>query len=148
MSGIVHESILHGVSNTTSLSNDDRLSIIDLLARYARCLDSGDLEGYVQNFATDGTLFGTHVGHAQIRDYVRQVIARRDADPSRRMHFVGIPVIDGDAERATAHSYLLWIQTGAESPISAAAEYVDSVVKVNGRWVFESRALTRLAGRA
>jgi hypothetical protein len=142
------EVILHGMSNTTALSTDDRLSIIELIARYARCLDSGDLEGYVQNFAPDGVLFGTHVGHAQIREYVGEVIARRNADPSRRMHFVGIPVIDGDAERATAHSYLLWIQMGAESPISAAAEYVDSLVKLNGGWVFESRVLTRLAGRA
>jgi hypothetical protein len=141
------EAILRGMANTTTLSTDDRLGIIDLLARYARCLDSGDLEGYVQNFAPAGVLFGAHVGHAQIREYVRQIIARREADPSRRMHFVGIPVIDGNAERATAHSYLLWIQTGAESPISAAAEYVDSLVKLNGRWVFESRALTRLAGR-
>jgi hypothetical protein len=64
------------------------------------------------------------------------------------MHFVGWPVIDGNGERATVHSYLLWIQTGAESPISAAAEYADTVVKVNGRWVFESRTLTRLAGRS
>ena len=67
---------------------------------------------------------------------------------NKATHFVGIPVIDGDAERATAHSYLLWIQMGAESPISAAAEYVDSLVKLNGGWVFESRVLTRLAGRA
>jgi hypothetical protein len=29
----------------------------------------------------------------------------------------------------------------------AAAEYVDTVVKLNGRWAFRSRALTRLAGR-
>jgi hypothetical protein len=120
---------------------------MDLVARYARCLDSGDLDGYVDNFAPDAVLFGDHVGHAQIREYVGGIIERRNADPSRRMHFVGSPVIDGDAERATVHSYLLWIQLGAESPISAAAEYVDTVVKLNGRWVFASRSLTRLAGR-
>jgi hypothetical protein len=135
------------MTSTTPLTTDDRVSITDLLARYARCLDSGDLDGYVANFAPDGVLFGAHVGHAQIRDYVAQVIARRSGDPSRRMHFVGSPVIDGDAEHASVHSYLLWIELGAESPISAAAEYVDSVVKLNGRWVFQSRALTRLAGR-
>jgi hypothetical protein len=121
---------------------------MDLLARYARCLDTDDLDGYVDNFAPDAVLFGTHVGHAQIRDYVGQVIRRRKTDPSRRMHFVGFPAIDGDGERATVHSYLLWIQMGAESPISAAAEYADTVVKRNGRWVFESRALKRLAGRS
>jgi hypothetical protein len=121
---------------------------MELLARYARCLDSGDLDGYVSNFAPDGNLFGIHVGHAQIREYVGQVIQRRTADPARRMHFVGFPVIEGNGRRVTVHSYLLWIQLGAASPISAAAEYADECVKLNdGRWVFQSRALTRLAGR-
>jgi len=130
-----------------TLSTDDRVAIGDLLARYARCLDAGDLEGYVANFAPDAVLFGSHVGHAQIRDYVGQVIERRAADPARRMHFVGSPVVDGDAESATAHSYLLWIQLGAESPISAAAEYTDTLVKRDGRWLFQTRTLNRLAGR-
>ena len=134
------------MTNAAPLSNDDRIAIVDLLARYARCLDSGDLEGYIHNFAADAVLFGAHTGHAQIRDYVGQVIARRATDPHRRMHFVGIPVIEGNAERATAHSYLLWIQLGATSPISAAAEYVDTLVKLDGRWVFQTRTLNRLAG--
>jgi hypothetical protein len=129
------------------LSTADRVSIMELIARYARCLDSGDLDGYVNNFAPDGILFGNHVGHAQIREYVGQVIQRRNADPARRMHFVGFPTIDGNAQRATVHSYLLWLQLGAESPVSAAAEYADTCVKQNGRWVFETRAITRLAGR-
>jgi hypothetical protein len=135
------------MATASRLSTADRVSIMDLIARYARCLDSGDLDGYVNNFAPDGTLFGTHVGHAQIREYVGQVIQRRSGDPSRRAHFVGSPVIDGNNQRATVHSYLLWVQLGAESPVSAAAEYNDICIKLNGRWVFESRALTRLAGR-
>jgi SnoaL-like domain len=134
------------MTHVSPLTSDDRVSITDLLARYARCLDSGDLDGYVHNFAPDGVLFGAHSGHSAIRAYVSQVIARRAADPSRRMHFVGVPVIDGTGERASVHSYLLWIQLGAESPISAAAEYLDTVVKLGDRWVFESRTLNRLAG--
>jgi hypothetical protein len=120
---------------------------MELLARYARCLDSGDLDGYVRNFAPDGNLFGSHIGHPQSREYVGHVIERRKADPSRRMHFVGFPVIEGNGQRVTVSSYLLWIQLGAESPVSAAAEYADECVKLHGRWVFQSRALTRLAGR-
>src|SRR5262249_40816629 len=108
----------------------------------------GDLDGYVHNFAADAVLFGAHTGHTQIREYVSQVIGRRAADPRRRMHFVGAPVIDGNSERARAHSYLLWIQLGAEPPISAAAEYTDTLVKLDGRWVFQTRTLTRLAGRS
>jgi len=135
------------MSTSAQLSIEDRVSIMELLARYARCLDSGDLDGYVNNFAPDGVLFGNHVGHGQIREYVGQVIERRSADPSRRMHFVGFPVIEGNAQHVTVHSYLLWLQLGAESPVSAAAEYVDECIKLNGRWVFKTRAITRLAGR-
>ena len=129
------------------LSIDDRVMIADLIARYARTLDSGDLEGYVNNFAADGVLFGAHTGHDAIRAYVRTVIDRRAADPNRTRHFVGAPTVDGDGERATVHSYLLWIKEGADSPISEAAEYSDVVVKRDGRWVFQSRTLTRLAGK-
>lgn len=126
---------------------DDRVSIMDLLARYARCLDSGDLDGYVSLFTPDAVLFDAHVGQAAIRAYVEQVMRRRAADPARRMHFVGAPTIDGTNQRATVHSYLLWVQLGAESPVSAAAEYVDTCVKHEGRWLFASRSLTRLAGK-
>jgi hypothetical protein len=63
------------------------------------------------------------------------------------MHFVGLPVVDGNGATATAHSSLLWIQLGAESPISAAAEYTDTLVKQAGRWLFKTRTLNRLAGR-
>src|SRR5207244_3834389 len=110
-------------------------------------LDSGDLEGYVANFAPDGVLFEAHRGHEAIRTYVRTVIERRTADPNRTRHFVGAPTIDGDSERATVHSYLLWIKENAESPIQEAAEYNDIAVKLDGKWVFQSRKLTRLAGK-
>ena len=42
------------------MSADDRLDIMDLIARYAYTLDSGDLDGYVNNFAPDGVLFESH----------------------------------------------------------------------------------------
>ena len=128
------------------LTADDRILITDLLARYARCLDSGDLDGYMSLFTEDAVLFGVHTGHHNIRAYVEQVMQRRAVDPARRMHFVGLPTIDGDAERATVHSYLLWIQLGADAPVCAAAQYDDTCVKQAGRWLFDTRALTRLAG--
>jgi uncharacterized protein (TIGR02246 family) len=136
-------------SLVAELSIEDRVMITDLIARYARTLDSGDLDGYVRNFAPDGVLFEAHRGHDAIRSYVAGVIARRQADPNRTRHFAGAPTIDGagDTEHATVHSYLLWITEGAELPIHEAAEYNDVVVKHDGRWVFESRALTRLSGR-
>ena len=129
------------------LSIEDRVMITDLIARYAHTLDSGDLDGYVRNFAPDGVLFEAHRGHDAIRTYVAGVIARRQADPNRTRHFAGAPTIDGDSERATVHSYLMWITEGAELPIHEAAEYNDVVVKRDGRWMFQSRVLTRLSGK-
>ena len=39
------------MTERTRLSAEDRLDIMDLIARYAYTLDSGDLDGYVNNFA-------------------------------------------------------------------------------------------------
>jgi hypothetical protein len=142
------------MSESKRLSADDRLDIMDLIARYAYTLDSGDLDGYVNNFAPDGVLFETHRGQGQIREYVSLLMRQGRAGPLpggdvAYRHFVGSPVIDagGDGTTATVHSYLLWVNMGADPPVSSAAEYTDECVKLDGRWLFQSRSLRRLAGR-
>jgi uncharacterized protein (TIGR02246 family) len=140
------------MTERTRLSADDRLDIMDLIARYAYTLDSGDLDGYVNNFAPDGILFEQHVGRDKIREYVAMLMRQgragplTDGDVASR-HFVGSPVIDGGNDRATVHSYLLWVNAGSDPPVSAAAEYTDECVKLDGRWYFQKRSLRRLAGR-
>ena len=125
------------------LSAEDRLGIIDLVARYARCLDSGDLDGYVGLFTSDALLFGEHRGQDSIRAYVDTVMRRRTTEAAPRKHFVGLPTIDGTSERVSVHSYLLWVRFGSDSPAAGAAEYQDECVKIDGRWLFRSRVLTR-----
>ena len=56
-------------------------------------------------------------------------------------------MIDGAGSHVTVHSYLLWVNMGTDPPVSSAAEYTDECVKLDGRWVFQSRSLRRLAGR-
>jgi len=134
------------------LSAEDRLDVMDLIARYAYTLDGGDLDGYVNNFAPDGVLFEAHRGREAIRSYVAMLMRERRAGPLPNgdvayRHFVGSPVIDGADDRATVHSYLLWVNMGSDPPVSAAAEYTDQVVKLDGRWFFAARSLRRLAGR-
>jgi hypothetical protein len=141
------------VSESKRLSADDRLDIMDLIARYAYTLDSGDLDGYVNNFAPDGVLFEQHRGQAEIREYVRMLMRQGRAGPLPSgdvayRHFVGSPVIDGAGDKAIVHSYLLWVNMGTDPPVSSAAEYTDECARVDGRWVFQSRSLRRLAGRA
>src|ERR1700694_5204063 len=126
------------MSEGSRLTADDRLGIMDLIARYAYTLDSGDLDGYVNNFAPDGVLFERHRGQAQIRAYVRMLMDQGRAGPLPNgdvayRHFVGSPVIDGNAGNAgtaTVHSYLLWVNMGSDPPVSSAAEYTDQCVKL------------------
>jgi hypothetical protein len=139
-------------ASAARLSADDRLDIMDLIARYAHTLDSGDLDGYVSNFAPDGILFEQHRGREAIRAYVAMLMQQGRAGPLpsgdvARRHFVGAPTIDGQDGHASVHSYLLWVNMGADPPVSAAAEYFDQCVKLDGRWYFQSRVLHRLAGR-
>jgi uncharacterized protein (TIGR02246 family) len=140
------------MTTTNRLTADDRLDIMDLIARYAYTLDSGDLEGYVNNFAPDGVLFEDHRGREAIREYVGMLMRNGRAGPLPNgdvayRHFVGSPVIDGGGDRATVHSYLLWVNMGSNPPVSAAAQYTDQVAKLEGRWYFASRSLRRLAGQ-
>ena len=116
---------------------------MDLVARYARYLDSGDLDGYVSLFTPDAVLFGEHNGRDNIRAYVATVMQRRAGDPAVRKHFVGLPTIDGTSERVTVHSYLMWVRFGSDSPAAGAAEYIDECVKRDGRWLFQTRVLQR-----
>jgi uncharacterized protein (TIGR02246 family) len=137
---------------SSRLSAEDRLDIMDLIARYAYTLDQGDLDGYVDNFAPDGVLFEDHRGRDAIREYVAMLMRQGRAGPLPNgdvayRHFVGSPVIDGAGDRATVHSYLLWVNMGSSPPVSAAAEYTDQTVKLDGRWYFASRTLRRLAGQ-
>jgi uncharacterized protein (TIGR02246 family) len=140
------------MTERTRLSAEDRLDIMDLIARYAYTLDSGDLDGYVNNFAPDGVLFAQHKGRDEIRAYVAMLMRQGRAGPLpdgdvAYRHFVGSPVIDATNGRVIVHSYLLWVNMGSEPPVSAAAEYTDECVKLDGQWFFQSRVLRRLAGK-
>jgi hypothetical protein len=126
---------------------------MDLIARYAHTLDSGDLDGYVAQFAPDATLFERAHGRDAIRTMVANLYKEGRAGPLPNgdvayRHFAQAVTIDGvDDSHANVHSYLLWVNMGNEPPVSSAAEYLDEVVKIDGQWYFQTRKLNRLAGR-
>lgn len=118
----------------------DRLAIMEMLARMARCLDSRDLEGYVQSFTTDAVLFGKYAGQSAIRAYVSGIMERRSAEGIRSLHFVGIPTIEERDGQVHVYSYLLRGRMGAMPPIDVAAEYADECVRANGEWRIHRRS--------
>jgi uncharacterized protein (TIGR02246 family) len=139
------------MSGGARLAAEDRLEIIELMVRYTRAVDTGDLEAYVNNFAPNAVLFSRHHGREAIREFMGQVMRDGRAGPLANgdvvfRHFAGQPVIDWDGSVATVHSYSLWINLGPNPPITAAAEYTDTCIKNDGRWVFQTRDFKRVAG--
>jgi uncharacterized protein (TIGR02246 family) len=127
----------------TALTAEDRLDIIDLLARYAWAIDTGDVEGYVACFTSDAVVSmrgAINTGHEAIRAYVTSVVTRPEF-PGRQHHH-GEVRIEGDGERCRVKSYSTISQRfeGGETKVMFAGQYRDVVVKQGGRWLFAERA--------
>lgn len=130
-----------------ALSTQDRLDVMDLVARYAECVDSGDAAGYAGLFAADGVVehsAGSVSGREAIHDWVA-TLAKEDrvGKNSRLKHIMGLPVIRGDGEKATARTYVTiprHLDSG-EIVIRLAGTYFDDCVKVDGTWLFAKRVI-------
>ena len=122
------------------LSTQDRLDILDLYARQAWALDTGDVDGYVDVFAPDAVLdlANKHQGHAAIRRFAEAFWAN-DVGVMGSQHHVDQVVLEGDGERATARAYVTrtYRMSGRGRnnilPIWQGY-YADTLVKVDGRW--------------
>jgi uncharacterized protein (TIGR02246 family) len=131
-----------------TISAEDKLAIMQLIADYAYMLDSGDLDGYVNNFAPDGVFeprsgYFRHEGREAIRKYVGYLMEIGQAGPSgvRMHHFMGIPSIHGDSEHAHAETYLVVLGQLESNPVEVPMVdlYIDDLVKIDGRWHFQKR---------
>ena len=131
----------------SSLSAEDRLDLIDLVARYAECVDSGDAQSYAALFTADGVVehsAGSVHGREEIQAWVA-VLASEDrvGKNSRLKHIMGLPVIRGDGDRATARTYVTIPRhmDSGEIVIHLAGTYFDDCVKQDGQWLFAKRVI-------
>jgi hypothetical protein len=134
----------------------DYENIRQLLARYCFCLDFQDHDGFVACFSPDGSFeasmsaqAGIHKGADELRKFAAGV---GEITQGHSRHNVSNIVIQGDAEAATAASYLI-VTHDYGMPIGAAAFhkeptqigfstsgiYFDQLVKLNGGWLFAKR---------
>jgi 3-phenylpropionate/cinnamic acid dioxygenase small subunit len=132
----------------------DREDIEALLWRYARALDTLDADAYVAVYTEDGEFASgsnSSKGHAALRamiDGVKKSQTERAASsgqPSPPMfHMTTDSWIEFiDADHARHHSYWLTV-FGASGPgtvpnFAAAGRGVDELVRVNGKWLIQSR---------
>jgi len=134
---------------------DNRLAVMDLIARYARAIDAGDVDGYASNFTEDGVIessAGTFAGREEIRALLRRLVGsgRIGGQAARTRHFVGLPLIEGDDERCRAHTYVTIFTQEADGgavAVPSVGSYEDVCVKRGNRWLFERRIIASDLGR-
>jgi ketosteroid isomerase-like protein len=129
------------------LTTEDRFDIMDLVARYAECVDTGDAEGYAALFTPDGVVehsAGSVRGRDEIRAWVADLAQQnRVGKHSKLKHIMGLPVIRGEGDRATSRVYVTIprLMDSGEIVIRLAGTYFDDCVKQDGRWLFAKRLI-------
>jgi SnoaL-like domain len=135
------------MANASGLSAQDYVEILNLYARYNLCSDAGDAAGYAACFSAGGVLDVQPLGlrvqsRAALEAYKRKDAAGRGGR-YRRHHNHSLHLerlADGSVRgRCYFHGY-----NGApgELPVLAdAGSYEDTLVQVDGAWLFAQRLL-------
>ena len=130
-----------------SVTAEDLVGVYNLISRYARALDTQDYNAYIENFLPDGVLIDQSTGvRCEGREQIMTYLHARDAsgrysDP--RQHVVSLPYVESDGASCTARTYWHVItRKPDESPsVWSFGEYVDRIVKAEGRWYFAERVI-------
>ena len=133
---------------------EDRIAIEDVMARYVWAVDSLDAEGYVAVFTEDAIIDSNgsiSKGHAAIRQIVTSLIQRRDDNkakglPAANLYHVisNVRITFPKPGEAVHQSYWQTVRRDKSGQMAAAAmgRSEDRLVKRNGKWLIQKRALT------
>lgn len=128
----------------------DRAEIEALMWRYVRSLDSLNADAYAANYTPDGS-FGNTKGQAALKKMVadmaqQRVEARKKGEPERppMFHVITNPYIEFvDKDHAIYRSYWMTVfgaaGQGTAPRVAAAGRGIDHLVRVNGKWLIQSR---------
>jgi hypothetical protein len=127
-----------------TLSADDRLAILDLLARADNAATRRDGTAYVALFVEDGILDGEKGEHRGRRALAETVGPIWASEGAVSVHLTLNAVIDpvlGEPERATATSRLLILDPGPPPIVGGVSTIVQQVVKTAGGWRIARRTV-------
>jgi hypothetical protein len=132
-----------------SLTPADYEGIRNLYGRYSRAVDSGDLQGFAECFASDAVYSygglpdeanrnGAFVGLEEIKAMGAGIYADTQG---HCMHWFNPLTIEGDGDEARVYAYGMVLRRG-QAPYSgviltAAAD--DKLVRIDGKWVYKER---------
>ncbi len=132
---------------------EDIIEIQRLLLDYGHHLDARDLRAYSRLFCEDGEwtgATGSAVGPDAIQAMLEADLPGNPAAPGETTwHVMANPVIDVDADRASART--MWIllrrDAGDRPGIAVTGHYDDLLAREDGRWKFKRRAASIDVGR-
>ncbi len=138
---------------TASLTVADQLAIRDVIARYAWALDTGDVDGFVACFCTDGLLVWDAFeepdrwrGHDALRHFAGFF---RDLPTSAgRQHYVSNTLIKPSQGGAQAKSYAAVALRQGDGPhlLNVMGYYEDCFRRENGEWRIAERIIRDWSG--
>ena len=121
------------------LTTEDRLDILDLLARYNYAIDDGDAETWAACFTEDGEFVSPAdqlKGAAELTQFASR--------PSRgTLHYTTNEIITGDGDEAAMRCYLELVNaSGAKPEILFCGRYEDELAKTPAGWRFKKRTVS------
>jgi hypothetical protein len=130
------------------ISLEERQEIYDMLARYVWGMDTGDIEGVVATFTPDGVVKDVtgkrwDAAAGGVRGFATHFLTR----PNRRggQHHVQHLFVEKTAaggHRVTSYWVSIqWDAEGDHTSIRAMGSYVDTCVKVDGRWLIREKII-------
>ena len=135
------------------LGADDRLAILEVIARYAWALDTGDVEGFAGCFCREGVLMWDAFetadrwqGQAALRHFAE--FFRGLPTSAGRQHHVSNTLITARGEGAQARSYVAVAVRPGDGPhlLSVMGYYEDQFILEDGRWLLAERIIRDWSG--
>ena len=118
-----------------ALSVEDRLGIMEVVARYNLAADEKDVESTLLHYAENGQIEGFYSTGRGKEAMRRDLPAIFEGEGTLKRHLAPNLLIDGDGENARV-SYVLLVVEGEERPMVGATAWItDEMTKVDGRWL-------------
>jgi hypothetical protein len=130
------------------LTAEDRLAIMEVLARWNRYEDSGQARAWAELFTAEGTSVSINgkvlAGHEALE--ANAAVRWTKEDARRSAHWMGAVTITGTAERAYAEHYSVMISRGADDQSDFATQSHavrrHEFTKDNGQWRIFRRTIS------
>ena len=121
----------------------DRAKIIELTARYNRCFDDGDAEGFAGTFTDDGVMEVTGSFSASGREALADMCRHT---PWGTMHVTTSNTVEVHGDHAIQNVTLLVVSRpvskGDVPKLVGTGRYLDELTRTDDGWRFQKRSAT------